>query len=65
MIDLYDAQDRYRAAGMKYPDPETVCKSCDGMGFTPTMEGTTHCDLCNGTGDKRAKQTENDGADFW
>ena len=65
MLDLYDAQDRYRAAGMRYSDSETICKSCEGLGFTPTMKGVKMCEICNTTGDRRAKQTENDGADFW
>lgn len=32
--------DRYRAAGIPYPDPATVCKGqCEGMGCVPVCEG--------------------------
>lgn len=29
--------DRYEATGIPYPDPETMCRRCEGMGFYPVM----------------------------
>ncbi len=32
----FEFTDRYEAAGVPYPDPETMCKGqCDGMGCYP------------------------------
>ena len=58
---LYDSTDRYRAAGMAYP--KHPCKKCEGMGFSPY---TGKCYVCSGTGDNRAKPTDepNDGSDY-
>ena len=47
--------DRYKALGIPYPDPETMCKGhCEGTGVYPTkIDGDwefIECESCLGTG---------------
>ena len=59
--------DRYKAAGLAYPDPKTVCKGpCEGMGIYPeprtrNADGTIpmntkwdfkKCPDCDGKGER-------------
>ena len=35
----YEFTDRYKATGIPYPDPKTMCKGqCEGMGVVPIHE---------------------------
>ena len=49
--------DRYKALGIPYPDPKTVCKGqCEGLGFVPKDNGEiVICPKCKGTGKRRKK----------
>ena len=39
----YEFTDRYKAMGIPYPDPNTMCKGqCDGVGFYPQSIGDPH-----------------------
>jgi hypothetical protein len=64
--------DRYKASGIPYPDPNTVCKgNCEGMGFYPepkkrNNDGTIpvdttwdfiKCEECGGTGKRRKRMS--------
>jgi DnaJ-class molecular chaperone len=52
----FEITDRYRALGIPYPDPETMCKGqCEGTGVVPTEDEHGEwqflkCEECNGTG---------------
>jgi len=39
--EAFETTDRYKAAGVPYPDPKTMCEGqCEGMGFYPQfLEG--------------------------
>jgi hypothetical protein len=51
--DCFEFTDRYKALGMKYPDPKTICKGgCEGTGWVPVKfhEGACCGLLCDDEG---------------
>ena len=61
MSDEIEFSDRYRALGVPYPDPDTVCKGqCEGLGVYPVLTENIEddavfvtCEDCGGTGRQR------------
>lgn len=58
--------DRYSASGRPRPDPKTMCRACEGMGFNPKQRPKDpaaddlgyvfeRCDKCGGSGRRDGK----------